>query len=332
MAELTKKRITNKARVKALERRRKEAMAMTGAAVAEGAGSNAASLLGRYEQFCYGIIGERLDEEERKTLQNRLKQADYNMTPGMYRALQWVTTALAFIFVVPLFMLASSTVSGGPDSLQWGAGVGATAVAATYAAFPLTVNQRITKRRGLIDKELPFSLSELAVLATIGLSPIQLMDRMGSREHDAAMTGEFRTVHYKSTVQGKDIVGALAETAKESPSDALREVFWDMGNMMHQGGDLGPYLRDKAAHMMEVKRRQQKTFVDQLSGYADMFVTVALIGLIFLAIGAFVMDAFGNTAGGLGAKQVLQLLTYGFMPMVVFVVGLLISTAYSRYQ
>lgn len=281
-----------------------------------------------YKTTCYRHIGAKMDQTPDPTFALKLKQAGYGLTPGMYRAVRITTVAfgavLGGLFASLLFVVAFDAAWFMPLALAVLVGV------STYAAFPFAVSTRISNRTVRLERELPFSLSELAVLSSIGLSPIEIMRRMARRGHDPAMTGEFRRVVHKTDLQGKDIVTALAETAKESPSKSIRDTFWDLANMIHQGGSLDEYLRSQSDKVLDLKRAGQKQFIDRLSTYADMYVTLVLIGVMFLGVGAFLMDAFGTSAGGLSASAVLQLLTYGLVPLIVIVLGLILSTAQQK--
>lgn len=283
------------------------------------------------QDVAYRLFGERLDRRERRALHDRLKQADLHVSAGLYRGLQALAAATAAGVGLPLFS-ALFWVLGAAQWSLLGVGVALVFAGMTVVAFPFALSSRIAKRRDMIEKELPFSLSEFSVLASIGLSPIQLVRRMAARDRDPAMTNEFRKIVYKTSMQGQDIVTALAETARESPSALLRNAFWDLGNIIHQGGDIAAYIQGQAEAIMETKRARQKAFIDRLGGYADMYVTVVLLGIIFMGIGAFLMDAFGTTAGGLGADAVLKVMAYGVMPVVVLVLGLLLHTAYGRTE
>ena len=58
--------------------------------------------------------------------------------------------------------------------------VGITA-AAVQLGFRSLIGTRIANRKDALERELPFTLSELSVLASTGTSPIGLMRRMASR-------------------------------------------------------------------------------------------------------------------------------------------------------
>lgn len=206
-----------------------------------------APFVAKYEAFCYRALGDRLDRtREDPALATRLKQAGFYVTPGMYTALATLSTLIgavvAFAFSLFLFWVVLQ------PALWWGYVLAITGVTggSIYAGFISLISTRIANRKDQLDRELPFTLSELSVLASTGASPIRLLRRMAQRDHDPAMTGEFKRVMYKIDIQGKDLISALSESARESPSPSVRESFWDLANMIHQGGNLDEYLRSKS--------------------------------------------------------------------------------------
>jgi archaeal flagellar protein FlaJ len=303
------------------------------AARKKGTKPGASPTLARYEAFCYRILGDRLDQtREDPALATRLKQAGLFVTPGMFSAMATISTIIgtvaAFAFSLVLFHLILH------PSLWYGYVLVITAVTALsiYAGFLSIISTRIANRKDQLDRELPFTLSELSVLASTGASPIRLIRRMAQRDHDPAMTGEFKRVIYKIDIQGKDLITALAESARESPSPAVRESFWDLANMIHQGGNLDEYLRSKSDSVLQLKRLVQKEFIERLSTFLDMYVALVLVGVLMIAVGAFLLNSFGQTAAGLDANQLLLLLTFGLVPLAVVMTIIMISIAYARAE
>ena len=286
-----------------------------------------------YRTFCYRFIGERFDRGEGDPLlAERLKQAGYDVTPGMFRSVAIVSTILAVVttFVVGLLLflfVIHATYWYGYLVLVVGV-----AAAAVYFGFSSLVSTRIANRKDELDRELPFTLSELSVLASTGTSPVQLVRRMANRDHDLAMTGEFKRVVYKVDLEGKDLITALAETGKQSASSSVRESFWDLANMIHQGGNLDEYLRTKADDVLKLKRMIQKQFIERLSTFLDMYVSLVLVGVLMIAVGAFLLNALGQTVAGLDANELLLLLTFGLVPLAVVMTVIMISVAYARAE
>jgi archaeal flagellar protein FlaJ len=287
-----------------------------------------------YRTFAYSLFGERYDREERNpALADRLKQAGFNTTPGMHVAVATLTTIVAAVavgaFSLVLFLVL---IHGVAYWYGYVALVTLVSAGAVQAGFQSVITTRIANRKDQLERELPFTLSELSVLASTGTSPIQLIRRMASRDHDPAMTGEFKRIVYKIDLEGDDLITALAETAKESPSLSVREAFWDLGNMIHQGGNLDEYLRSKSDDVLKLKRAAQKQFIERLQAFIDMYVSMVLVGVLMLAVAAFLLNSLGQTAAGLNANELLLLLTFGLVPLAVIVTVVMISVAYARSE
>jgi archaeal flagellar protein FlaJ len=287
----------------------------------------------RYRTFCYRLLGQRFDSGEgQEAIAERLQRAGMNITPGMHYSVEAFTAVIAAVVGFAVSFLLFFV---GLHSTQWFLYVlviTAIAVGATVGGFNFLLTSRIANRKDELERELPFTLSELSVLASTGSSPIRLVRRMASRDHDPAMTGEFRRVVYKTDVQGKDLITALAETAKESPSTSVREAFWDLANMIHQGGSLDEYLRAKSDDVLKLRRLVQEEFIERLTTFLDMYVSLVLVGVLMIAVAAFLINALGSTAAGLNANELLLLLTFGLVPVSVAMTIILISIAYARAE
>ncbi|MCI4373368.1 MAG: type II secretion system F family protein [Thermoplasmata archaeon] len=293
----------------------------------------ATPVVSKYRTFCYRLLGERFDAGEgRETITEQLQRAGMTISPGMHYSVEIVTSVIAAVvgFVISLLLFAG--VLHTPNWYLYVLVITAIAAGATIGGFNFLITSRIANRKDELDRELPFTLSELSVLASTGTSPIRLVRRMAARDHDPAMTAEFKRVVYKADIQGKDLITALAETAKESASTSVREAFWDLANMIHQGGNLDEYLRTKSDDVMKLRRSVQEEFIDRLTTFLDMYVSLVLTGILLLAVAAFLINALGSTAGGLNANELLLLLTFGLVPVSVAMTIILISIAYARAE
>jgi archaellum biogenesis protein FlaJ (TadC family) len=153
---------------------------------------------------------------------------------------------------------------------------------------------------------------------------------MIQRDEETPITAEFKKIIYKIDVEGKDIITSISETAKETPSESLRETLWDIGNMIHQGGDLDIYMRQKSDTTMQVKRDIQKEFIQKIATYSEVYITLVLVGILFLSIVVFLIDILQTNMAGLNADSLLLLLTYGLIPVAVIAINVIVSMAYSK--
>ncbi len=286
-----------------------------------------------FQTWAYRRVGQGFDRGEGSpVLAEKLKQAGLTATPGMHYATMLVAALIGSVVTAAFAFFLFFGVLHSPIWYLYVLLVGGVTVGAVVGGFSFLLNTRIANRKDALERELPFTLSELSVLASTGTSPIRLFRRMAQRDHDPAMTGEFRRIIYKTDVQGKDLITALAETAKETPSTSVRESFWDIANMIHQGGNLDEYLRNKSDDVLKLKRLVQKEFIERLSTFLDMYVSLVVTGVLLIAVAAFLLNAFESTAAGLDANELLLLLTFGLVPLAVAMTIILISIAYSRAE
>ena len=284
----------------------------------------------KYLELCYRLLGKRLDASSpRPGLSLKLKQADATMTPGLYISVVATSGILATAAAASIFTLLFSFLA---PPYWWLFVIVLTGIAsgAAFGLYPLTLAMRASTKRTEVEAELPFTLSELSILASTGIPPIEIVRRMAARDINRHMRNEFRKVIYKVDIDGKDLVTALGETARETPSQHLRETLWDFSNMIHSGGNVAAYLRNKADDALKLKRTLQKEYIDKLTSYAEMYVSLVLVAVLMVGVMAFLLDAMGTTAGGLNANALLTLMAYGIVPLATFVTIFMVSMSQEK--
>ncbi len=284
-----------------------------------------------FEAFSFRALGRRLGENNKNMiLAEKLRRANLSLTPGLYTAMIILAAVIAaavsifasFILFFLILNLSAALI------ITIIIVIIATGMAA--AILPMSVSMRISNRKAKIDHELPFTLSELSIIASTGLSPVQVIRRMANRSQNEAMMNEFRKIVYKIDIEGKDIITSLGETAKETPSESFRETLWDLSNMIHQGGDLDEYLRIKADEIMSMKRDLQREFIDKLSNISDIYITLVLVGALFVVIAAFLIDALNSSFDGIDSNTLLIMLTFFIIPVAAIAIGLVVTSAFSK--
>jgi flagellar protein FlaJ len=265
-----------------------------------------------------------------KVLHEKLKMANMRYTPAIFYATILVTSLLVTITGLLVYGIIFTIILNSPIWPLYTLALTAITTTLTISMFFFVINSKISSRKSQINHELPFILSELSILASTGLTPVKIIRHMAQRKGDPAMTSEFRKIVSKMDVEGKDIITAISITARETPSPTFRETLWDLSNMIHQGGDLDEYLRSKADVTLQLKRDIQKEFIEKLSTYSEMYSSLVLIGVLFLGIAAFLLDVMQSSFGLFTADFLLIFLSYGLIPVAVFVMNLFVSMAYAK--
>jgi len=300
-----------------------------------GNGSEKVAFINRYGSFSYRLWRKRLirdlDTKKHESLSIKLKRADMQITPEIYLSIIYLTAILAFTASLCVSFVLFYVILQNTTWYLFVLGLTAIVTGASVAILPLSLQMRMSKRRMEIEKELPFMVSELSIMASTGLSPIEIIRRMSMRNVNPHIKSELKKVVFKADVEGKDIVTGLGEAARESPSENFREIFWDLSNMIHQGGNLDTYLRMKADNIMSLRRDIQSSLINRLATYADIYISGVVMMVLLVGVGAFLIDATGG-GEGLTADTLLLLLTYGIVPIAILVIAMLIKMTYSKSE
>lgn len=285
----------------------------------------------KYKNFCYKLFGKSFDKPEKyEGLSEKLKMANMKYTPPVFLSIIILTGIIVTIISFIIYLIAFNIVIQSRSWIMYVLFLTMINAVISFTFLPMLMRLRISTRKLQIEHELPFILSELSILASTGLTPIKIVRHMAQRGGNTGIYLEFKKLVHKIDIEGKDIVSAISETAQETPSEIFKETLWDLSNMIHQGGDLDEYLRQKADHTLQLRRNIQKEFIEKLGTYAEMYISLALIGVLFIGIAAFLLDALGTTISGIDSETLLLILAYGIVPTVAIVVIVIISTAYTK--
>ncbi len=264
----------------------------------------------RYLKFCYRL-GERLDKSEkpRASLQMKLSRANVaDISAGTFLALEVITTLISatFAFAFTLLLLRNFIIALSVS--------GATALAA-FGSFPLLLHIKSYNRMVNINRELPYALSHMSIMAGTGATPLKTIEDIATSDY-GDVSAEFRKMLYKTNVQGEDAVTALDHLAKVTPSPIFRELCLDFANIIHTGGGLQDYLANKSSHLLEERRRIEKQFTDSLSMYAESYVGGILMLVILGIVGVITAGTLGLTPLGLPMDTIFKIFIYGVVPAV----------------
>ena len=264
----------------------------------------------RYLKFCYRL-GERLDKSEkpRTALQMKLSRANVtDISAGTFLALEIITPLIsaAFAFTFTLILLRNFIIALSVS--------GVTALAA-FGSFPLLLHIKSYNRLVNINRELPYALSHMSILAGTGATPLKTIEDISTSDY-GDVSAEFRKMLYKTNVQGEDAVTALDYLAKVTPSPIFRELCLDFANIIHTGGGLQDYLANKSSHLLEERRRIEKQFSDSLSMYAESYVGGILMLVILGIVGVIAAGTLGLTPFGLPMDTIFTIFIYGIVPAV----------------
>jgi flagellar protein FlaJ len=226
-----------------------------------------------------------------------------------------ISLSLAILAVVPCLLFFLLNVPFLP-AILFGLGGSLLSIALTtigFYGYPI-YRSDVIKRR--LEDELPFTTGYMAILTSAGVSPESIFSSLANLPVPLATSAQAKDVIRDVSLFGSDIISALEEASRRTPSERFREMIEGLISMIHSGGNLAGYLREKSAQYMKLKRIGLKKYADTLSMLAEVYVAVLLTGPLMIVIMLTVMAMLGNSSLGiLSPGLLLSLLTYAGIPL-----------------
>jgi flagellar protein FlaJ len=226
-----------------------------------------------------------------------------------------ILVSLAILGIVPCFAFFTLSVPLLPAFL-FGLGGSLFAGAITtivFYGYPIYLADAVKRQ---LEDEMPFTTGYMAILTNAGVSPERIFNSMSNLSVPLVTSAQAKDIVRDVNLFGSDIISALEEASKRTPSERYREMLEGFISTIHSGGNLTVYLREKSTQYMKLKRISLKKFSDTLSMLSEFYVAVLLTGPLMLVIMLTIMAMLGG--GGLGIFSpdlLLSLLTYVGIPL-----------------
>ncbi len=167
-----------------------------------------------------------------------------------------------------------------------------------------------------LEDELPFTTSYMAILTEAGVSPEKIFHSLAEINPPLSASAEARDLITDVNLFGSDIISALKEVSRWTPSSRFREFIEGLISTIHSGGDMGAYLRQKSEQYMKLKKVNLKKFSDTLSMLSEFYVALLVTGPLLLLIMFTVMTMLGGGNIGIFSSDfLLNLVAYMGIPL-----------------
>ncbi|WP_336021746.1 type II secretion system F family protein [Halobellus salinisoli] len=184
-----------------------------------------------------------------------------------------------------------------------------------------TVIEQRARTRGIeIDATLPRTVAFVYALSRSGV-PFQEVLRTLSQNQDVygEAAREFGVAVREMDAFGTDILTALQTTASRTPSSNLEEFTENLASVLSSGQNVSTFLRDQYERFQEEAQAQQRQYLELLSTFAEVYVTVLVAGPLFfitvlVVVGLVIQDTL--TLIRLVSYVAIPLATFGFVVYV----------------
>ncbi|MFA5333645.1 MAG: type II secretion system F family protein [Candidatus Nanoarchaeia archaeon] len=230
---------------------------------------------------------------------------------------EYFSTMLLIVLIMSplLFILATFFITILTANILFGllSGVIAAIVSALviFAYYYLSPSNLVAERAKKIDNGIHFASLYMATLANTGTPAFVIFKIMSEFKE----FGEIAKVAQKITDEvelfGYNLPDSLAKHAELVPSNNLSELLWGIRATIISGGDLNNYLTEKSKTFVNVFKRRLEEYVQSMSLFMEMYITVVIVGTIFVIVLSTIMSMVG------GVMADIQTLQVGFVALLV---------------
>jgi flagellar protein FlaJ len=193
---------------------------------------------------------------------------------------------------------------------------------AVFLLFILYPRVKGWERKRKIDGHLPYAISWMSFMATIGVIPYIIFRKLAeTEEFFGEVSQEAKLMVRDVELLGFDFISALRNLTSVTPSIQMRTFIQGAVTNALSGGEMGTYFISKARETMEENRKKFAEFIEALGMISEVYI-IALVAAPLLII---IMFAAMMMLGG-ASPMILMAIIYGFIPLGSMMFVLLTDT------
>ncbi|MHA2297133.1 MAG: type II secretion system F family protein [Candidatus Hodarchaeales archaeon] len=273
---------------------------------------------------------ERINEGKFRDFDKTLKQSGYEGSLRLYLGMlvfgYVIATAIMFIvYLVAVLILAADN---------------ANVISMVFFSIPVALllgllipaigyyypNYKISERARKIDTILPTVASYMSAMASSGVPPTEIFASMAEEEIAPEITLEVRRINRDLHILGYDILRAVVEAARRSPSEKFANFLEGIHATITSGGDLQFYLSSETKTLMKMKEEESKAIIEQLGVLSEVFMVLGVVAPLMLIIMVAIMSVMNLGGSADMSLIVLVGLVYIVTPILMVVMLVLVST------
>ncbi len=246
-----------------------------------------------------------LKKESFKKMENELTRANLDYTPTGYVSMILLTTLLSlivggFLFLfflffnfgatLPIITRATEMVNIRFFKVFW---ILFVVPIGTFLMMYIYPSLEKKSAEYAIDEELPFATIHMSAISGSMINPINIFKIIISTKEYPAIEKEFKKMINEINLYGYDIVSALKNTAKNSPSKELAELLNGLVTTINSGGDLPKFFEKRAETLLFDYKIEQQKAAKAAETFMDIYISLVIAAPMILMLLMMIMKISG---------------------------------------
>jgi flagellar protein FlaJ len=180
-------------------------------------------------------------------------------------------------------------------------------------AYPF---MKVGDRRKNINANLPFAVNHMSAIASSGLNPSTMFELIAQSEEYGEITVEVRKVVEYVKLFGHDLITAVDDVAKNTPSDEFKDLLEGMIATLQSGGDLKSYFNSKSKEILNNYQINQEKQIEMIDAYSDVYTGIMIAAPLFFISILSLVSILGGTIAGFSVQTIISAGTYLLIPLL----------------
>jgi Flp pilus assembly protein TadB len=273
-----------------------------------------------------------INEKTFQDLERDLIKANLQFTPRNYISVIFLTTCIAFFagIVIGIFFLffkigatlpIITMATGEFTSRLWKSLlIVALSPILTFIVMYIYPNLEKSSTETKIEEELPFATIHMSAISGSMIDPSKIFDIIISTYEYPYLEKEFKKLLNEINLYGYDLVSALRNSAYNSPSKKLSELFNGLATTINSGGYLPEFFDKRAQTLLFEDRLEREKKTKSAETFMDIYISLVIAAPMILMILLMMMKI-----SGLGISMSTSMITV-IMILVVTVINIVFLT------
>lgn len=144
-----------------------------------------------------------------------------------------------------------------------------------------------------INLELPFATIHMSAISGSMINPVKIFEIIISTGEYPAIEKEFTKLLNETNVYGSDIVSALKNSARNTPSIRLSELLNGLATTINSGGDLPKFFEKRAETLLFEYRLNKEKQTKSAETFMDIYISVVIAAPMVLMLLLMMMKISG---------------------------------------
>lgn len=266
-----------------------------------------------------------LEKQEDDRIRQSLIKSKLEFTPISYVSLSFLATSISFIISLFLFLIILFfDFSSATFSLQ---GMGTRALYSfwiiplipliTFAMFIVYPSLEAQSQGKKVDRELPFASVHMSAISGSMIEPSQIFRVINTSNDYPGLKKEFNKILNYINIHGSDLINAIRQVSRNTPSGKLSELLNGMITTISSGGDLREFFNKRSESLLLEYKLEREKEAKSAETFMDIYISVVIAAPMILMLLLMVMK-IGNIGIELSTTGISLIMISGVALLNIF--------------